>query len=273
MSLFHEPDLLGRRAGERALGVAEELRLDQIFRKGGAVDLDPRPIGPAAPLVERVRDQLLAGAALTDDQHARVRVGDGRHRFEHALDRRRAAEDLAVGHLLHEAAAQVRVLGDELPMLDRAFHEPDDLVGVERFFEHVEGAGVLGGFHRLAYRAVRRDHQHFEQRVPRTELARQRQAVAIGESQVDDRPVHLALRNGGERRLDAAGNPHRVPLALERHPEPVRDAGLVVDDEDGAAALHDGEASLVTARSPRPREAAARSEARSAHAFPHPARS
>ena len=50
------------RAGERAADVAEELAFEQAFAQRAAVDADERPIAALAQLVDRVGDQLLAGA-------------------------------------------------------------------------------------------------------------------------------------------------------------------------------------------------------------------
>ena len=53
-----------RRAGERALLVAEQLALDQLGRNGGAVDLDERPGRERALAVDVRRQQLLARPRL-----------------------------------------------------------------------------------------------------------------------------------------------------------------------------------------------------------------
>src|SRR5712671_2372951 len=48
------------RPGERALLVAEQLRLDELGRDRRAVDGDERPLAARAALVDRARDELLA---------------------------------------------------------------------------------------------------------------------------------------------------------------------------------------------------------------------
>ena len=69
--------------------------------------------------MQRVRDQLLAGAALADDQHVGVGVGDRGDGLEHALEPGPLAQDLAVGGLVHEPAPQLEVLGLEVALLHR----------------------------------------------------------------------------------------------------------------------------------------------------------
>ena len=55
------------RAGERAALVAEQLRLDQRFRKQRAADGDEWMVLAAARLVDQRRGDFLAGAALAGD--------------------------------------------------------------------------------------------------------------------------------------------------------------------------------------------------------------
>ena len=139
------------------------------------------PVAPRAALVQRVGDQLLAGAALADDQHVGVGVGHRGDRLHHPLDAGRRAEDLAVGGLLDQPAAQLGVLDHELAVLERVLHEPEHLVGLERLLDDVEGAGALGRLHGLADRAVGGDHDDLEGGIAGLELAGERQAVAVGQ--------------------------------------------------------------------------------------------
>ena len=66
------PMRLLHRAGERALLVAEQLALEQLLGNRGAVDRDELAVLAAALRVHRAREQLLAGAALAQDQHRHV---------------------------------------------------------------------------------------------------------------------------------------------------------------------------------------------------------
>jgi hypothetical protein len=84
-----------RRASERALLVAEELALDQLARQGGAIDFHQRPLAARAAIVDRARDELLAGAGLAVDEDGAVGRGDQPDPLEQALHRWRLAEDLA----------------------------------------------------------------------------------------------------------------------------------------------------------------------------------
>ena len=72
IGLLELADLLLGRAGERALLVAEELRLDQLLGNRRAVDLHEPLAAAQAVAMDRARDELLADAALALDQHGRV---------------------------------------------------------------------------------------------------------------------------------------------------------------------------------------------------------
>ena len=92
---LEQPLLRVDRAGERALHVAEEVRLEQVRRQVAGVDGDERLVGARRVLVQRPRHQLLAGAALAVDQDRRPawrRLDDQVEDLAHA---RAAADDLA----------------------------------------------------------------------------------------------------------------------------------------------------------------------------------
>src|SRR5690606_36691236 len=110
--LLEEAALARVRARERALLVAEELALDQLARNGGAVDLDEGGVLARAQPVDGAADELLAGAALPGDEHARL---GGRHLVDvlKQLLHRRAGADHLVASLelalhLFDGAAEPR---------------------------------------------------------------------------------------------------------------------------------------------------------------------
>src|SRR6266404_549774 len=82
------------RAGEGALLVPEELPGDQRRRDGGTVHAHECARCPWRPLVNRARDELLAGAGLAGDEHRRVGRRDLRHARQHRTQGWRRAYDL-----------------------------------------------------------------------------------------------------------------------------------------------------------------------------------
>jgi hypothetical protein len=114
-------DLVVDGAGEGALDVAEELRLDQGLGDRAAVDGDQGAAGARRSLVDLAGDQLLAGAGLAGDHDGDVDAGD---LLDAAVDvdhLRAGADDLAEADALEaprEAGALAAQLVEELGVLD-----------------------------------------------------------------------------------------------------------------------------------------------------------
>src|SRR5690606_1951225 len=72
VGLLELADRPADRAGERALLVPEQLALDQLAGNCRGVDGNEGPVLARAELVDRFRDELLAGARFTEDQYREV---------------------------------------------------------------------------------------------------------------------------------------------------------------------------------------------------------
>jgi hypothetical protein len=77
--------------------VAEQLALEQRLGDRAAVDRHEGPGGARAEPVDGVGGQLLAGAALAEDQHRRVHRRDLADRREDLLDARARAQHALEG--------------------------------------------------------------------------------------------------------------------------------------------------------------------------------
>ncbi len=130
--------LLGR-AGEGALLVAEELALDQLARQRRAVHRHERPLAARAAVVDRARDELLAGAGLAEDQHRAVGGRDQRQLIEQLREVQRPAHDLA----------------EVVPGPDLVLEAVDDRAGALVRLDLLPEARVL--FRELAVRAAQRE--------------------------------------------------------------------------------------------------------------------
>ena len=93
--------LVAIRAGEAALDVAEELRLEQRLGHAGAVHGDERTRRPRASCMHRVRDQLLAGPALPGDEDLGVGSGDVVDLFLQLANDDTVAKQLAGAFISH----------------------------------------------------------------------------------------------------------------------------------------------------------------------------
>src|SRR5207244_12512587 len=92
-----DPSRLSRlRAGERALLVAEELALEEIFGERAAVDGHERTALSRGSRVDRAGCELFSSAALSPDQNGRARGRGAGDELEHLLHRAPSADDRAV---------------------------------------------------------------------------------------------------------------------------------------------------------------------------------
>ena len=161
--LLEFPDPRRGRSGERAFFVAEELRLEEVFRNGGAVHGDEGTVGTMAVLVEGPGDQFLPRPGLAADQHGHGRRGKTTEGFVD-IEHGPAVPDEGVA-LLGEFIA--RVDRDGLGALARTFdglaHDAADFTRIERFGEEIEGSG-LDRLDRRAAPRCPRDPDHGEER-------------------------------------------------------------------------------------------------------------
>jgi hypothetical protein len=84
------PPWAAAKAPTRAPAVAEQIALDQRLRRRTAVEHDERPVAPRRRIVDPARHQLLAGAALAEQQHGRRAPGRPLEDREHLPHRDRA---------------------------------------------------------------------------------------------------------------------------------------------------------------------------------------
>jgi hypothetical protein len=80
--------------------VAEELGEEERLDERRAVDADERARRAFARAMERLGNELLAGAALAADEHGAVGTGDLADRHHEVLDLRVVADHLAGGALV-----------------------------------------------------------------------------------------------------------------------------------------------------------------------------
>ena len=107
--------MLGRCPGEGTSPVAKKLALDELLRKGSAVDGDERA-RTTAPSVQRARGELLARARLTDEDHGDVGGRDGAKAHEGGR-KRKAAE-----HAGGEVGDRVALSHYDRDVLADAYH-------------------------------------------------------------------------------------------------------------------------------------------------------
>src|SRR3989441_8516338 len=103
--------------------MAELLRRDECGGHRRAIHADEGAARTARALVDRARDQLLAGASLAEDEDGGICWGDLRDLCEHLAQRRRGADDLfehrgAVDVFAQRAILALRALFGSLAIID-----------------------------------------------------------------------------------------------------------------------------------------------------------
>ena len=194
------------RAGERALLVAEQLRLDERLRQRRAAHLDERLLRAHRVVVDRVRDQLLARARLAAHEHRGVRARHLRDLLVHLAHRTARADEIGQLVALFQLKLEVRVLVEQASTLRLR---------------------VAVGLHRL--RGHRRDDLEKAHELVELALLEQLQLGAErtdGRASVHDRHAHEA---------------HGAPLEMAPARRPVQEERLLahVGDDDRLGALHD----------------------------------
>src|SRR5437899_59942 len=104
---------VAQRTGERALHVSEELALEQVVRDRRTVHADKWLMPANAAVVNRPRDEFLAGARFTLDEDGRRRRRDHGNLFEHLAERGTRADD-AIRGLAPGVLAQIGIFEPQL---------------------------------------------------------------------------------------------------------------------------------------------------------------
>ncbi len=189
------------RTGERAVVIAEQLAFQQRLREGAAVHRHERERAARAQRVQALRDHLLAGAALAEYQHGRVRLRVAARQLAHALHRRGLAEHV-VEPVARREALRVRL------RTQRAV-EPFDRA---RFLERQHAAGGRAArrerpaMHDVAHPAHGRERVAFG-RAQRREFGRQ----------LVERAADGGLRIDAEREREPRVDRLHAAQRVERH--------------------------------------------------------
>ena len=198
------------RAGERAAHVAEQLRLEQRFRNRAAVERDEAVHAPRAVVMNRARDDLLAGAGLAGDEDRAVGRRDGLEQLKQPRHRAALADDAFEAIPLLELRAQVRVLGFQPPLLERRVERVQQLVDLKRLADEVRRA-ALDRFDGVLHRAVAGDDDRDDVGIARDGGFDDGRAVDAGQPQVGDDDVEGELGQAGQRGFARLGLLDRIP--------------------------------------------------------------
>ena len=216
-------------AGERAFLVTEQFALEQGVGNGGAVDRDVRRVGARAQLVERLGDELLAGAGLAADQHRRV---GRRGVLDHLIDLAHLgalADHRAERAVFAELAPQHAHLAQRRVALDDLAQQDPEPLQIDRLGEVVVRA-LLDGFDRRFDRALRRQDHGRDGIAAVVDPAEQIEASHLRHDQVGQ-------DDGGMKRFDLREGLLAVGSHLDVEPPAANQ--LLETDARGAVVLDD----------------------------------
>ena len=232
VALLELADALRKRAGERALLVAEELAFQQVFRDGGAVDGDERFALPRAVLENGARDEFLARAAFAGDENGRAGRRDLADELVDLLHRGRAADD-RLPQLIRSrlGGKRRRLLPDGAGDAERLEKQVLQVRNVERL-EHVV---VRPQFHRLdrgLRGAVGGHHDDNLARVDLPDLLQRIEAALLAHADVHHDEVGMRLFRDADALVARLGAQDVERLLFQQAAEGIMDVLLIVDDEN-----------------------------------------
>ena len=199
--VLEQADLGVRRAGERSAHVAEELALEQRFDDRGAVHRDETSILARPKTMERFRDQFLAGAGFSGDEHrARVRR-EAADRVEELLHAGAAPDEAVELELASDVGVDTQQCLAALEALAHRDQQLAQAIDVERLRDVVERTR-LDGFDGGVDRSRVGHQDDLRLRIGRLDLAQDAQAVDARQPHVHDRAVRADDRQWLSARHD-----------------------------------------------------------------------
>jgi hypothetical protein len=229
MRLFEQAMARFRGAGEGAARVAEELGREQVALERAAIDGDERSRRARRPFVQRARDQLLARAALADDEHGRVRRRQPRdlilehaHRLRVAHHARLAAESARAPEQ-HRLALQPPRFGRFLD----GEHEP---LRVERLLQEVERA-QLHRAHRVVDGAAPGEEDDGHAGLLEARVREDVEPRAVRDRQIREHEIERPAIDGLARLFHRRHGDDLVAVLRQLGAEQAPERRVVLDDE------------------------------------------
>jgi hypothetical protein len=203
MRLFDLPLSGPDGARERAARVAEELRLEEVFGNGAAVDRHEPVRASWTGVMDGAAHDLFPAARLAGDQDGARCRRDGLQQLKQILHRTAAPDDALEAVTLIELLAEPRVLGAKPALFHCTLERVPQLVELKRLGNEISSA-ALDDFHGVLDRSETGHHDADDVGVQLERGLDDTRAVLPGESQVGDHHVECEIRqslDGVLRRL------------------------------------------------------------------------
>ena len=179
--------------------------------------------------MDGARDQFLAGAVLTVNEHAAI----GRRRHRHLLAKlpHRVALADHRARLVH-ARTQRAVLVLQPPLPKRVADDEHGLVERQRLFDEIERAEFDGADGRFDV-AVAGDQDDLRIDLPLAQPRERREAVHAGQPHVQDDQIDRRARDALETGFPAGHRFDAVALVAQHAGQRTADTRFIVNDQDG----------------------------------------
>jgi hypothetical protein len=226
-----EPALArAHRAGERAPHVPEQLRFEERFRNGAAVDRDEAVSPPRAVVVNGSRGELLPCSSFSGDQHRARRRGDRLEQLEQRAHRGAVADQPVDPVAILELRSQIRVFRFQPPLLERRTEHVQQRVELKRLGDEVRGA-LLDRLDGVFHGPVPGDHDRNDVWIPLERGFDDATAIDAGQPEVGDEDVEREVREPLQGVLAARGLLDDKPMVGEALRDRLPQRALVVHDE------------------------------------------
>ena len=183
-------------------------------------------------MVQRAGDQFLAGAALAENQNARIGWRDGLDQFAQLAHLRRFADDLVERDRFAGARAQRGVFPQEPVAFGAPGHGMEQFLGRKRLGQIVNRAGLDGLDGELG-RGVGGDHEHRQFRPLAARAGQKIVAAHPAEPRVGDDHEKLLAREQVQRLLGGFDGARGIALVLQHRLQRQAHVLLVIHDEHG----------------------------------------
>ncbi len=214
--------------------MAEEFAFEQVLRDGRAIDRDVGLVDADAVLVDRARDEFLAGAAFAGDENGRAGRRDLADELVDLLHRGRIADDGLVAFVGTELGREGNDLLHRVRGGERLGEQDFQLGDVERL-EHVIIRAALHRLDRGLRRAVGGHHHDDLLRIHLAQFFQRVEAALLAHADVHHDQVGMMLARKPDAFVARFGAQDFQRLLVQQPAEGIMDILLIVDDEDTLA--------------------------------------
>ena len=181
--------------------------------------------------MHRAGDEFLAGAALAEDQRARVGLGDGLDQLAQRAHLRAFADDVLEAINLRGAGAQGLVVLEQAMALGAAAHGVEQFLGGERLGEVIHRAGLDRLDGELG-RGVGGEHQRGQVGPLGADFGQEFVAAHPAEPGVGDDHEEFLVRQQPQCFLGGVGGPRFVIFIPQHRRQGLTHVFLVINDQD-----------------------------------------